>query len=172
MAKADKGTPELQEKRHSGQLVLGGVEYLFERKVITERQRNAGRAYMCWHEAFHSKHKVSSSLGRMSASEPSGEDGVQHMRLLDLMAAEDWFSRVSNELRKRELQDGIPYARIVLMVCAYGWTNRMLQRDLRKRSSTVSKWIRLAFEELVEVVELFRRIHSAKNAVDGGKRIS
>lgn len=166
--RADKGTPEFQAKKDQGQLKRGGVEYLFERGVIDQNQCSMGRMYAGWCAAFHSKHNITCSLSRLVVSEGEMPERVEN-RLVDVMAAEDWFAKVSNELRRRALRDKIPYARIVLMVCVYGWNCADVQLDVKKRESTARNWLRKSFIELVDVVEMFRDQHERTQDVDIGR---
>jgi len=152
----DLGTPELRQKKRS-QKKRGGVDFLLSRRSITKKQAYYARQYKGWYEARHKESKLSSSLGKMTPR-TGGYHAAQEDSLIAVMAKEDWYRVVSDELSARGLSTGRYFWDALDLVVVYErpiseFPARLLGRGITIRGSTASRWVREAFQELVEIIE-------------------
>lgn len=152
----DLGTPELQEKKRSHKK-RGGIDFLLSRKTITRKQAFYARQYRSWYDARHKGNRLYSSLGRLMPF--SCDYGDIENELLHVMAKEDWYRVVSNELSYRGISSGRHFWDAIDITAI--WERPIFEFIPRlqnygvfiKSESTASRWVKEAFQELAEIIE-------------------
>lgn len=159
--KADKGTPELQEKRAQLKGRREGLEYIYSQKTIDWEQYGAGLVYAAAFNARFASFAPKSCLANLChiPSQEAWVAGQRWLALMDVCDAATLHDKLLAAMTARSKQaPKEQWSVIISRIAGHDdWSVEHVAQACQVHGNTAREYVRRAFDMLVECIDQIER---------------